>query len=225
MLLSELDKGVSVKLHITIDGKVFEFDSNVVLHHKQEVMFEPIRKNDKLLNVQSSNISVDILLLRPNEKPMIWRNAGMACVRYKREIYYAAKGDLDGREFNRRGEYRLFIGEEIYARIGNLLKEQLVILKDISNSGFAFIYEGELSQAEGAFVSMKYRARLEDKIYELPLYGRIVRKMPVSDEKMLYGCAMLKKNKMIGHYINQRQMEQLAGKNERFTNLNDSIEQ
>lgn len=222
MLLSELDKGVSVKLNITIDEKTFEFDSNVVLHHKQEVLFEPVRKEGKLLNVQSNNISVDILFLRPDEKPIIWKNADITCIRYKRNIYYAAKGSLKGKEYNRRKDYRLFIGEEIHARIGEKSVESVVVLKDISNSGFAFVYSEDLEEAEGTYVSMIYPARLEDKIYELPLYGRVIRKMPLPDGRVLYGCMMLKKNKMIGHYINQKQMEQLAGKNERVTSEKDN---
>jgi len=40
--------------------------------------------------------------------------------------------------------------------------------------------------------------------------------MPLDDGRFLYGCALMKKNEMIGHYINQKQMEQLAKKNERL---------
>ncbi len=212
MLLSDLDKGVSVKLIITIDEKVFEFDSNVALHHRKEVLFEPIRKDGKLLNVQGNNISVDILLIRQDEKPIIWKNADMTCIRYKRNIYYTAEGSCKGKEFNRRSEYRIFIGEELHARIGQKSIERVVVLKDLSNSGFSFIYPEELEGADGAFVSMVYPARMEDKVYELPLYGKIIRKMSLPDGRMLYGCILLKKNKMIGHYINQKQMEHLAGK-------------
>lgn len=149
----------------------------------------------------------------------------MECIRYKKQIYYAAKGDLNGKGYNRRGEYRLFIGENVNVRIGDMIKERFVVLKDISNSGFAFVYEGEISDAIGMFVTIKYLARIEGKAYELTLAGRVVREMAVTDTKKLYGCALLKRNKMIGQYINQRQMEQLAEKNERFTNVDGSSEQ
>ena len=219
VLLSELDQGIAVKLCISIEDKVFEFDSTVMQKHKQDVFFEPIRKDEKLLNVQNDNISVDILLLRQDEKPIIWQNCDMECTRYKHKVYYAAKGALNGKEYNRRGEYRLYIGEEIHARIGNGAIDRIVILKDLSNSGFAFVYPEEIEGADNAFVYMTYPAKLDEKVYELPLFGKVVRKMDTTDGKVVYGCVLLKKNDLIGHYINQKQMEQLAGKNERF---NDS---
>ena len=74
----------------------------------------------------------------------------------------------------------------------------------------------ELKDADGAFVYMTYMAQYEEKVTEIALFGKIVRTMPLDDGRFLYGCALMKKNEMIGHYINQKQMEQLAKKNERL---------
>ena len=87
-----------------------------------------------------------------------------------------------------------------------------------SNSGFAFIYKEEIKDVEGAFVYMTYMAEIEENVKELALFGKIVRIMPLEDGRFLYGCVLMKKNELIGHYINQKQMEQLAKKNERFGN-------
>mgnify|MGYP000179175912 FL=1 len=65
---------------------------------------------------------------------------------------------------------------------------------------------------------MTYMAQYEKKVTEIALFGKIVRTMPLDDGRFLYGCALMKKNEMIGHYINQKQMEQLAKKNERLKN-------
>ena len=53
MLLSELEQGAKVLLLLTIDGKHFEFETIVQGKHKHDVLFEPIRKDQKILNVQS----------------------------------------------------------------------------------------------------------------------------------------------------------------------------
>ena len=213
MLLSELEQGAKVLLLLTIDGKHFEFETIV-----QDVLFEPIRKDQKILNVQSDQVDVDIMYMREDDKPILWKGAKMDCIRHKHKIYYASEAANEGREYNRRGAYRLYIGEEIHARIGHSGREKIVHLKDLSNTGFAFIYKEELKDADGAFVYMTYMAQYEKKVTEIALFGKIVRTMPLDDGRFLYGCALMKKNEMIGHYINQKQMEQLAKKNERFKN-------
>ena len=62
----------------------------------------------------------------------------------------------------------MYIGEEIHARIGHSGREKIVHLKDLSNTGFAFIYKEELKDADGAFVYMTYMAQYEKKLRKLP---------------------------------------------------------
>ena len=140
MLLSELEQGAKVLLLLTIDGKHFEFETIVQGKHKHDVLFEPIRKDQKILNVQSDQVDVDIMYMREDDKPILWKEAKMDCIRHKHKIYYASEAANEGREYNRRGAYRLYIGEEIHARIGHSGREKIVHLKDLSNTGFAFIY-------------------------------------------------------------------------------------
>ena len=140
MLLSELEQGAKVLLLLTIDGKHFEFETIVQGKHKHDVLLEPIRKDQKILNVQSNQVDVDIMYMREDDKPILWKEAKMDCIRHKHKIYYASEAANEGREYNRRGAYRLYIGEEIHARIGHSGREKIVHLKDLSNTGFAFIY-------------------------------------------------------------------------------------
>lgn len=217
MLLSELGDGVTVRLIITIEETMFEFETTVQMKHKKNVFIEPIRKNGKILNVQSENIRVDVMYIREQGKPILWVGTEMTCIRHKGQIYYAVSGNLKGEEYNRRGDFRLFIGEENPAKIGKHRRAHKVILKDMSNSGFAFISQEKIDNAEGLFVYIVYPATLGEKKLELSLFGKIVRDMPLEDGRILYGCVLVKKNEIIGYYINQKQMEQLAKKNERFT--------
>lgn len=217
VFFSELSPGTTVRLIISIEGTMFEFDTTVHSQHKKKILITPVRKNGKILNVQGDQITVDIMYMREDEKPMLWENTGMECVRYKGVVYYAIPAETQGKEYNRRGEFRLFVGEEHHARIGHGGPDRIVLLKDISNSGFAFVYPEDLADSEGAFVYMTYPAKLADSTIELPLFGKVVRKMTLSDGRILYGCVLMKKNELIGHFINQKQMEQLAKKNERFS--------
>ena len=125
MLLSELEQGAKVLLLLTIDGKHFEFETIVQGKHKHDVLLEPIRKDQKILNVQSDQVDVDIMYMREDDKPILWKEAKMGCIRHKHKIYYASEAANEGREYNRRGAYRLYIGEEIHARIGHSGREKI----------------------------------------------------------------------------------------------------
>lgn len=216
MRLSELEKETEVRLNILLDGQHFDFDTIIRHKNRRDVLIEPIRKGEKMLNVQRENIIMDIMYMRPEGKPILWRNVKLGCVRYKKEIYYCAQADLEGEEYNRRGDFRLYVGEEFPVMNGSERRAHHVILKDMSSSGFAFISEYELRNADHALMRIKYIGELKDKSYELALMGKIVRKMELEDGRILYGCALVKKNDAIGHYIYQKQMEQLAGKKGTF---------
>lgn len=91
MLLSELEQGAKVLLLLTIDGKHFEFETIVQGKHKHDVLLEPIRKDQKILNVQSDQVDVDIMYMREDDKPILWKEAKMDCIRHKHKIYYASE--------------------------------------------------------------------------------------------------------------------------------------
>lgn len=216
MRLSELEPDTEVRLNILIEGQHFDFDTIIRHKNRRDVFIEPIRKGEKMLNVQGDNIILDIMYLRPEGKPILWRNVKLGCVRYKQEIYYCARADLEGEEYNRRGDFRLYVGEEFPAMNGNERRAHHVILKDLSSSGFAFISQYELRNADHALIRIKYIGELKNKTCEIALMGKIVRKMELEDGRILYGCALVRKNDAIGHYIFQKQMEQLAGKKDTF---------
>lgn len=214
---SDLEVEATIQLNITIDGVQFEYESTIYKHHKKKVLIEPVRKDGKIFVIQKDKASVDIVYNREHEKPLIWKNVELKCVRYKDQIFYAVPGDLPGKEHNRRGAFRLFIGEERRAKIGKNKRSYHVILKDLSNSGFAFISAQKIKDAEGTFVYLVYPVTLSGNTFELMLFGKIVREIDLENEDTLYGCILLKKSGLIGHYINQKQMEQLAKKKERLS--------
>ncbi len=214
MRISDVELGTVVKLSVSIGDNFFEFDTTIRMHHKKNVFFDPIRKGNKLLNLQGENIVVSIMLMKDEGKPILWKQVEVDCVRYKQQIFYSVSDDLIGEEHNRRGDYRLFIGEEMPAKVGSEQRERMVVLKDISNSGFAFISQDQLKDPEGLFVYIAYVSCLNEEICELDLFGKVVRTMELEDGRYLYGCVLVKKNELIGHYITQKQMEQMAKRNQ-----------
>ncbi|MCR5691567.1 MAG: hypothetical protein K6G62_05050 [Eubacterium sp.] len=216
MNISELSPGSKLRLNVAIRDRQFEFESKVAEPSKKEFLIEPIRMDGKLLNVEGNSVTVDLLLIREDEKPIIWKNVDIRCVRHKHKTYYAVDKDLPGKEYNRRREYRLFVGEEMTAHIGSDRTDRSILLKDVSNSGFAFINPSSLEEDEESFVYLAFPAKLGEREIEIPLFGKIVRKMDLPDGRVLYGCVLVKKNEILGRYINQKQMEILAKKRERY---------
>ena len=98
MFFSELEPETRIRLRITIEETLFEFETRVLKKHKKSMLILPIRKDGRILNVQGENVSVDIMLSREEDKPMIWQNTGMECVKHKGQICYAVPCELEGKE-------------------------------------------------------------------------------------------------------------------------------
>ena len=81
-----------------------------------------------------------------------------------------------------------------------------VILKDLSDTGFAFVVDHEIEDATGLSVRLVFKDF--DRNYDLT--GFIVRLVKVEEEKYVYGCRMTMRNQLINHYISMKQRQMLA---------------
>lgn len=209
MKLSELPDGTEVSFELYITGKKFEFPSVLNFHKKGKAYFEPIRVGDKFLNIEDEKIHANLLLNVEGDKPVMWHEAGVKSEVYKKQVYYTMDADSNGKKHNRRAAYRQYIGESVFARIGSGKPEVQVLLKDVSNTGFAFIYREDIEDSDHAMVFMVYNYKDENTAFALTLSGTVVRKQQLEDGRFLYGCALLKRNDLISKFVNYKQKEQL----------------
>lgn len=206
MTLFEIEAGSEITIEVSLNDEKLEFKTHVIEQLKDTMVIEPIRVNGKFLNVQAKGVKTSILYFSKNNPPMIWKEVELPAVLYKGESCYKCTDKRNASLLNRREAYRLLIGEEGVARIGTTKKSVGVLVKDISECGFAFIFRADLKTFAGEPVHLVFD--VDDMHFNLQ--GRLVRIAEISENRYLYGCKITIPNPNVAKYIAGKQREKLA---------------
>lgn len=207
MKILDLEPGSEIIIEVQVQKQKLEFKTHIIDQVKGAAVIEPIRMNGKFLNLDSKSVTINILYYKENNPPLIWKYVSLPAAVYKKENCYKCTVMTEGTSINRRGAYRLYVGMEGTAQVGTAKKEIAVMVKDISENGFAFIgYRGKLN------VSLNEPVRLvfNDEKYHLNLLGRLVRIIELENERYLYACRLIIENPNISKYIAEKQRAKLA---------------
>ena len=208
MWLTEMPVGAKIIFNVSIQKQELEFPSEVVEVHDNFILTKPVMSKGKVVGLGGEGVSVSITYTRNEKSPMFWKGVGCSAVKVKGRILYKVIASGAGFEMNRRETFRLFLGLEGIAQVGENRRAMNVILKDISETGFAFVVENEILNADGAPVRLVFK----DFERSYNLLGYVVRIEKVDEDKYVYGCNMRMKNQLIGHYINVKQRQMLSNK-------------
>ena len=207
MLLQEMPADNKIIIELSIKGQKFEFPSKVVSQGNNSIFIEPIRINGKVLTFNpSESVAVNIVMIRENKSPMVWKGVGVACVHEKSGSFYKITASGEGFEINRRGAFRLFVGISGVAQLGINRKAVDVIVKDVSENGFSFVSSEDMENV----INMPVRLVFNDFNKNYSLMGIIVRKVIINETKVLYGCQLSVNNSQLEQYINQKQRQMLS---------------
>lgn len=207
MLLQEMPVDNKIIIELSIKGQKFEFPSKVVSQENNSIFIEPIRINGKVLTFNSSeSVAINIVMIRENKSPMVWKGVGVACVHEKSGSFYKITASGEGFEINRRGAFRLFVGISGVAQLGINRKAVDVIVKDVSENGFSFVSSEDMENV----INMPVRLVFNDFNKNYSLMGIIVRKVIINETKVLYGCQLSVNNSQLEQYINQKQRQMLS---------------
>ena len=193
MLLQEMPADNKIIIELSIKGQKFEFPSKVVSQGNNSIFIEPIRINGKVLTFNASeSIAINIVMIRENKSPIVWKGVGVVCVYEKSGSFYKVSASGEGFEINRRGAFRLFVGISGVAQLGINKKS----VDDIN--------------VKGNVINMPVRLVFNDFNKNYSLMGIIVRKVIINEAKILYGCQLSVNNSELEHYINQKQRQMLS---------------
>jgi len=214
--IDEISKGGAVELEVKYEGKSMNFSSEVVLITNNSVLVTSITVNDQTIGF-SDKYQVN-LLYKVESKLYIWEKVTAKLVKYDGGIYHKIDLQGEGKVYNRRNSYRLYIGEEmpLYVNTAEGPTALSVLLKDISESGFAFITKEDLE------VSRSVRLKLTDESIVINLSALILRKEFLENRATnLYGCKLTERNPKLSKYIVKKQADALKKRNEPMSYAKD----
>lgn len=205
MTAAEVQLTHPVELEILINGKKTTLLTAVEQMVGTTALLTPIHLNGKVVGFPPDCV-VNLLYVEENQV-FCWKNVKVKAVRYEKKIYHCAELVADAEVLNRRGAYRVYIGEHMLltAFTANGPKTYNILLKDISESGMAFFSKEEFDVGRTVRLHLAIR-----KGQELQLSSQILRIQEFEERPdKLYGCKFLEKNdRLIGFLMRIQQDRQ-----------------
>ncbi len=203
MTISDFTTGQQVKLDIRANKTKGSFDAVVALTYKNILLLEPIVLDGKLVGFPAGYTASLTVIVK--DVCYVWDNIQVQAVSFKGRHFHAIELNGEAITINRRNNFRVPINEEMnvvyFTESGP--KPHRAIVKDISETGFAFISAEEFDIGR----MVRLNILLPDKT-PLALSAKIVRnqKMPRGAD-MLYGCRFSDKNPKLSNFLMQLQRE------------------
>lgn len=207
MRIEEIVKGGIIEVEVKCDGQTVHFNSEVVEIIPNSLLVKAIKVKEQSIGF-SDHCRINLLYLQ-DEKLNLWENAAIKLVKYNNEVYHMIEVTGEGKPYNRRSSFRIYIGEDmqliVYSANGPTAIS--VLIKDISETGIAFLTKEELG------LSQTIRLKIMDNDSAIHLAGSIIRKEFIDSlGKFLYGCKLSEKNTKLAKYISKKQNDLLRKK-------------
>lgn len=215
MRLEELEQGQLVTILVSFGKKYMEFNTMIeeVSQKKRLVYTSPIMRNDRLISFKSSSVRTHLLAYFRDRTPQIFRNVSIQLTgRDVGSVQYAVSASSESLDFNRRKHYRCYIGEEVTIMIGRHHTTYKAVLKDLSVGGFSFCLETSKKECKVGnmvhFVLNEFLDELKER-FSFSIYGIIVSKREIDNNRMIYGCRITSNTHGIAAYIAKKERVRL----------------
>ncbi len=223
--VTELLPGSIISLTARRGNKVYRFESFVLELSEQAdigyastlegdfVIIEPIKVDDKIVKFVTEGISY-YFIGNHKGKPYLFENIFIEKV--KLPSYGAAhilRVAKDGRRFNRRDNFRVWLGQYCHIALRGSKAQHDAIVKDISNTGVGLIIKKEYEINIGDTIEVqfnfeKYNEQKEDYQFTLhTLKGEIVRIVDQSEKVNLVGCNITEGKEEVERFVAMKQRE------------------
>lgn len=207
MQIDEIPRGGNIELEVRYSGHTMSFRSDIIAIVNNSVLVNTIKVNDQTIGF-SDKCQLN-LIYKLDGKVFIWENVSVKLVKYNGNVCHKIDLFGEGKPYNRRNSYRMYIGEDmpLYINSASGPSAISVLVKDISETGVAFITKDEID------IDRTIRLRLKDNNNIISLSGVIVRKEFLHNlASYVYGCKFNEKNSNLGKFIAKKQGEQLKKK-------------
>lgn len=232
MRLSDLEIGTIVTINATDFEKSIRMESEILsvssedklfieravksLHKEVFCVLELITEGDLVINFLSVKVKC-VLTALINDKPYSWNDVKILKLRLPEAgSCHIVLCDDDVDTFNRRREYRQWLGYDALCKFGDSKVPKDILLRDLSPSGVGFLCNTELPVEVGLKICIQFHDEFKSSIsdkYNSKLYtinAIIVRYVPTNNNKLLVGCKLDKEYEEITKMIFSKQGKLLA---------------
>ena len=197
----------SFKMSITISNQQssMTLNSDIAFVNGDKLYVTPFEHNGVILNFNSSAVAISMIAYQEEKTPFLWKLVHIARESIDGVHYHVITSDVIGVKINRRENFRVFIGIDGKATILGKEVPFDVMVKDVSESGFAILVDitsdVKINKNEAVMIDF-YDKDVDEKF---TLTGRVVR-AEATERYILYGCRLLKNNNLMRRYIANKQL-------------------
>lgn len=206
MKITEIDTNNEIEIEASVKTEKLKLKTKVSKILPNGICIEPVRYKDKLLSFEG--VPISIWLYREEEKPILWKQCVITNIAFKNKTYQFVMCKQDGIQFNRRGAYRVYIGERGEAQIGAGTVPVDVTVKDVSETGFSIVTDNKFPSIDLLRVRLTFTDDWTDSV--ISLWGTAVRHEDIENNRVVIGCQMSDAPSNVLRFINRKQREMLA---------------
>ncbi len=202
-------KDIQAGHKISIIVEKLDFSSEIKHVRDGYILIELIVVNEKIVNFPD-NVNANMVYFDDDDKLYSWNNVQIVPVKFKdgRKYHKITMPVEEGKKYNRRRHYRLYIGEEMLVDIKNTADKKSImpIIRDASASGFSFIYKEELKVGQRVVLYFQQ----PEGYRRIAFNGKVVRVQYNENlDSNMYGCTIFDPGGALGKIINTIQQRKL----------------
>lgn len=214
--LEASDEERHMQLKGTIANVTAEKDLNLIKQVRkayQETFFciaDPIHEDNMLLNFESEKVSCNMIVILEGDKPYGWNNVKILNLRLP--VYgsiHVITTKADAASYNRRQNYRVFIGSEGTVTEDGSEETRSVLVKDVSASGIGLIAKSGETYERGDLITVSFKAPEAEE--EFHLKAVVVRKEDMDDGRCNIGCILKSHSDVVARFVYSKQKKKMKG--------------
>ena len=212
MEIRELDPSFKMSITISNQQSQMTLNSEIAFVNGDKLYVTPFEHNGVILNFNSGAVAISMIAYQEEKTPFLWK-----IVHINRETvdgvnYHVITSEVSGVKINRRENFRVFIGIDGKATILGKDVPFDVMIKDVSESGFAILVDltSQVKINKNEAVMIDFYDKTIDERFNLT--GRVVR-AEVTERYVLYGCRLLKDTGIMRKYIANKQLANRVNSN------------
>lgn len=210
MFIGDLKPKQNISLLVQANGNSLTFESKIQESYpeKNMIITDPVISNGRPVSFRGEKVIVNILVFPTGEKPVLFKNVASKLFKKKNgEFCYCFATLSEGVFYNRRENFRCYVGvgSSMQCRLNSIA--QPVLIRDISSTGFALICDSDIKLEQGQLVHtvLNDQPKTNGSRYSFHLYGFVARVQELENGKLLYGCRLNNSVPGLDKYIMEKE--------------------
>ncbi len=210
MRIEELTAELPITLIANISNEQLAFDTEVVevYPRKRFILAKALYHDGKVISFRGTNLIVDLLVCTEENKPQLFKNVTITVVKKTdNTIYYSITTIAESKPYNRRKNFRCYIGLGTSIQAGANHAAHDAIIRDISSSGFSVVCGKDVILEKQQVIHALLRDNFEETGERIAydLYGIITRIQELPNGHIVYGCRLNKAVYGLDAYIMKKE--------------------